>query len=103
MFLGPEDGAAKTVIEVLSIDGIFAFDMISRAAMLDGMGQIRGGEAVLPFVLQFYSQPSEYLWTDDYGDNHVILQGGGGGQGDALMPMLYFLDSMVHCKRCMIL
>ena len=73
---------------VLSIDGISAFDMISRAAMLDGMGQIRGGEAVLPFVLQFYSQPSEYLWTDDYGDNHVILQGEGGEQGDALMPML---------------
>ena len=39
---------------VLSI-GISAFDLISRAAMMDGMAQIRGGEAVLPFVLQFYS------------------------------------------------
>ena len=76
---------------VLSIDGISAFDLISRAAMMDGMAQIRGGEAVLPFVLQFYSQPSQYLWTDDYGDNHVILQGEGGEQGDALMPMLYSL------------
>ena len=54
----------------------FCFDLISRAAMLDGMAQIRGGEAVLPFVLQFHSQPSQYFWTDDYGDNRVILQGG---------------------------
>ena len=66
--------------------GISAFDLISRAAMLDGMAQIRGGEAVLPFVLHFCSQPSQYLWTDTYWDNHVILQGEGRGeQGDALM------------------
>ena len=63
---------------VPSIDGISVFDLISRAAMLDCMVQIRGGEAVLPFVLQFHSQPSQYLWTDDYGDNHVNLQGEGG-------------------------
>ena len=87
---------------VLSIDGISAFDLISRAAMLDGMAQIRGGEAVLPFVLQFYSQPSQYLWTDNYGDNHVILQGEGSVSKE--MPSCCTLwDSMVHCKRCKIL
>ena len=59
---------------VLSIDGISACDLIFRAAMLDGMAQIRSGEVVLPFVLQFNSQLSQHLWTDDYGDNHVILQ-----------------------------
>ena len=27
------------------------------------------------FVLQFYSEPSQYFWTDDSGDTHVIHQG----------------------------
>ena len=76
---------------VMSIDGISAFDMISRAAMLDGLHQVRGGDKALPFVLQFYSEPSQYFWTDDCGDTHVIHQGEGGEQGDALMPMLYAL------------
>ena len=71
---------------VLSIDGIGAF-----AAMLDGLQQVRGDDTVLPFVLQFYSDPSQYLWTDDSGDTHVIHQGEGGEQGGALMPMLYAL------------
>ena len=34
---------------------------------------------------------SQYLWTDDCGNTHVIHQGEGGEQGDALMPMLYAL------------
>ena len=38
---------------VISIDGISAFDMISRAAMLDGLHQVRGGDKALPFVLVF--------------------------------------------------
>ena len=42
--------------------------------------------SVLPFVLQFHSDPSQYLWIDDSGDTHE-----GGEQGDALMPMLYAL------------
>ena len=43
---------------VLSIHGISTFDMISRAAMLDGLQQVRGGDTVLLFVLQFYFEPS---------------------------------------------
>ena len=31
---------------VVSIDGISAFDLISRATMLDGLSNVRGGEAV---------------------------------------------------------
>ena len=38
---------------------------------------------MLPFVLQFYSQLSEFHWTDDYGEIHVVHQ----GEGDALMPL----------------
>ena len=71
----------------LDIDGISAFDLISRAAMLDGLSTVEGGDSVLPFVLQFYSEPSQYLWSDDCGVTHVVHQGEGGEQGDALMPM----------------
>ena len=54
---------------VLSIGGISAFDMISRAAMLDGLDQVHGGDTALPFVLQ--NKPSEDFWTEDSGDTHV--------------------------------
>ena len=72
---------------VLSIDGIGAFDLISRGAMLDGLLQsVEGGDAALPFVRQFHGTPSQYLWEDD-GSVHVIHQGEGGEQGDPLMPI----------------
>ena len=35
---------------VLSIDGISAFHMLSRAAMLDGLHQVRDGDKALPFA-----------------------------------------------------
>ena len=38
---------------VLSIDGIGAFDMVSRQAMLQGLQTVVGGDAALPFVRQF--------------------------------------------------
>ena len=40
-------------------------------------------------MLQFHSDPSRHLWTDDNGDTHVIHQGERGQQGDACMPMLH--------------
>ena len=43
---------------VLSTDGISAFDFISR---------VEGGDSVLPFVPQLYSEPSLYLCSDDCG------------------------------------
>ena len=76
---------------VLSIDGIGAFDQISRAAMLDGLLNVAGAGEALPFVLMFYGAPSVYLWEDDVGDIHTIHQGEGGEQGDALMPLLFAL------------
>ena len=38
---------------VLSIDGIGAFDLISRGAMLNGLRSVDGGDSVLLSVLQF--------------------------------------------------
>ena len=75
---------------ILSIDGISAFDMVSRAAMFDGLYTLVGGEA-LPFVRMFYGTPSSYMWEDAEGVEHTIWQAEGGEQGDALMPPLFFL------------
>ena len=76
---------------ILSIDGVGAFDLISRGAMLEGLRSVPGGDSALPFVVQFYGNPSSYLWEDDVGDVHEICQGEGGEQGDPMMPMLYSL------------
>ena len=74
--------------KVLSIDGISAFDMISRKAMLEVLQQLPGGEQVLPFVRLFYGRQSTYLWDDDLGVVHQIPQVEGGEQGDPLMPLV---------------
>ena len=76
---------------VLSIDGISAFDLVSRAAMLRGLSGVIGGERAIPFVRMFYGEPSVYLWEDDHGVVHNIHQAEGGEQGDALMPLLFAL------------
>ena len=47
---------------ILSVDGISAYDSISRVAMLRGLQRMEGGDALLPFVSQFYGSPSTYLW-----------------------------------------
>ena len=76
---------------VLSVDGIGAYDTISRNAMLRGLRHMEGREAVLPFVLQFHGTPSTHSREDSEGVVHEILQGEGGEQGDALMPALFAL------------
>ena len=74
---------------VTSIDGIGAYDTISREAVLRGLQQ--ADDTALPFVSMFYGSPSEYLWEDNEGTVHRIPQGEGGEQGDALMPLLFAL------------
>ena len=61
---------------VFCVDGVGAFDLISRAAMLEGCGE--GGDSVLPFVSQFYSSASTYVCES--GVTHEIIQGEGGEQ-----------------------
>ena len=74
---------------VVSIDGIGAFDLISRGAMLQALWDV--SPAALPFVRQFYGNPSRDFWEDDEGVVHEIDQGEGGEQGDPLMPLLFSL------------
>ena len=76
---------------VVSVDGIGAFDLTSRNAMLEGVMGIDGCDAVLPFVRQFYGHPSTHIWEDDMGNVHEAAQEEGGEQGDPLMPLLFSL------------
>ena len=76
---------------VVSVDGISAYDVVSRRAMLEGLHSVHGGVEALPFVRMFYSSPSRYLWGDQEGVVHTIDQGEGGEQGDPLMPLLFSL------------
>ena len=43
---------------LLCVDGIGAFDLVSRAAM---MREVEGGGSALPFVRQFYGSPFHIL------------------------------------------
>ena len=43
---------------VLSIDGIGAFGLVSRQAVLKGLLRVAGGDSALPFVMPFYRAPS---------------------------------------------
>ena len=96
--LGPAPNAsptpcAATQIDpratVLSIDGVGAFDHVSRKSMLGSLRRLPRASACLPFVRLFYGQPSKYLWHDDAGVAHSVHQAEGGEQGDPLMPALF--------------
>ena len=76
---------------LLSIDGIGAFDHMRRAAFLKALRDRPSLQSLLPFARQFYGRQSRYLWYDDDGQPHDVLQGEGGEQGDPLMPALYAL------------
>ena len=76
---------------ILSVDGVGAFDNISRAAIFQGVADMPHGEKLIPFIRLFYSTPSRYLWENEVGENVDIFQGEGGEQGDPLMPMLFSL------------
>ena len=59
--------------------------------MLRALARTPTAHRLLPFVMLAYGQQSRYLWRDDEGTCHEVLQGEGGEQGDALMPALFSL------------
>ena len=86
---------------VLSIDGVSAFDMVSRRAMLAVLRRVPGGDQILPFVRLFYGSQSRYFWEDDAALVHHILQGERGEQGDPLMSLLFSLGihDVLHASQ----
>ena len=62
---------------VTSVDGISAYDTMSRVAMMSGIAEVD-----LPFVQLFDASPSKYVWEDNAGVTHTITQGEEGEQGD---------------------
>ena len=72
---------------VISVDGVSAFDSISRESVMHGlMCVVKGGGEVLPIFRQFMGN-----LEDDEGITHTIPQGEGGQQGDAVMPLFHIL------------
>ena len=67
-----------STVRSLSTDGVSAFDLISRGAMLQGLREVN--EEALPFVRLFYGQPSTFLWEGDDNIVHSTPQGEGGEQ-----------------------
>ena len=76
---------------ILSVDGIGAYDNISRNSMLQGLREVPEANRCLPFVNMFYAGPSQYIWHSGTGEAHIISQAEGGEQGDLLMPALFSL------------
>lgn len=77
------------MLTVLSVDGVGAYDLISRHALLTGLRSHPDLQPLLPYVRQFYGQPSEYVWYDGAGQAQLVRQAEGGEQGDPLMPGLF--------------
>ena len=76
-----ESDPAQTI---LCIDGVGAFDHVSRARMFERPLATPTLRPILPFVRLWYSSPSEAVWADDAGSTHVVSSAEGGEQGDAL-------------------
>ena len=62
---------------IVSVDGVEAYNLVSRTAMLRGLLDMEEGDKLLPFVRLFCSDPSTFLWDDEVGDTHEIWQGEG--------------------------
>lgn len=61
-------------ISLTSIDHIGAFDHITRARILNELHADLELHNLLPFIRLWYSSESTFLWTDDNGISHRILQ-----------------------------
>ena len=85
--LKTKSGCETVAHILLSTDGIGAYDLTSRNAMMKGLRHVVEGDRILPFVRAFYGKPSTYIWEDDVGDVHQIARNEGGEQ-DAI-TLLY--------------
>ena len=66
-----------------SLDGIGAFDHVKRAAFMRKLMDTPDLRDIVPLVRMLYGSESRFLWTDDSGVTHTIIQGGGQASKDA--------------------
>ena len=73
---------------IVSVDGVGAYDLVSRTAMLSGLMDMEEGDRDCCHlsVCSFLIRPRSCGMT-----KLEIRQGEGGEQGDALMPLLFSL------------
>ena len=57
---------------ILSMDGIGAYDLISRNAMFRGVADMGGRDKVIPFARLLCGFPSTFLWEEDSGAVHHV-------------------------------
>ena len=74
---------------IINIDGVGAFDHVSRARIMTEIAGHPGLCTLVPFLRLWYEDISTIVWTDETGTMHDIPQAEGGEQGDALMPALF--------------
>ena len=87
---------------VVSLDGVGAFDHVQRSSILKKLLATPELHCLVPYVRLWYARQSRFLWTDDKGVVHEVVQGEGGEQGDPLMPVLFALalhDSLVAARH----
>ena len=65
---------------VVGVDGVGAYDHISRSCIFDGLRELRALEPLIPFVRMFYGADGEYLFYDEAGHVHTVLQAEAGEQ-----------------------
>ena len=76
---------------VLSVDGVGAYDHISRQNMLSALADRPALAGLLPYAALFYGSPSTCVFYNAEGHVHDVQQSEGGEQGDPLMPSLFAL------------
>ena len=57
------------------------------------------GNKLIPFIRQFYDNPSTFFWEDELGEAWKMVQGERGEQGDPLMPLLFILGWLWSRKK----
>ena len=69
--------------------------------MLKKVHSVPGLRGMLLFIRATYAHPTTYMWRDQAGVKHRIVQAEGGEQGDPMMPLLFTLaihDSLQEVK-----
>ena len=76
---------------LLSIEGVGAFDHISRARFFEKLDRNSYLHNLIPFAKMWYGNISRFFWADVTGKLHEIRQADRGEQRNALMPQFFHL------------